>query len=244
MDGNAGPFGGLPAEQDGSFLLYEQSKVPLRTRDSHQIIHDTSTVDYLLKTMAFKTQKKFKLTDFQFALSARVKKDNLDAQMLAEERRKAAQVQREVDAGVRKGKKKKSNDGIEEADHDHADLPPQLEKPLIEDCLAGIENSILKVLEKLKDYFNNINHNQMVRERCTISVIHQNLETAIRVGNFELQKENLAVIADLVTTGIYNFINSGSYIRLNVPLNESFQVRFVVSLSCCIACIASQSFLF
>jgi hypothetical protein len=231
------PFEGMPTSDDGEFIIFQQAKVPLRNRDDHTIIHDTSTVDYVLKTMEFKKQKKFKLTDFQFCLSANVKEDNLDPESLEIHRDEAETRQTRIENDEMKGKKINAPANEKEAKHDEANLKEEikkpnstnLEKPLMEDCLDGIDQSVYKVLEKLRDFYDHENSNDEIRERCYVTVCHKSLDTGIKAGNFNLHKENLADIANLVTTKINNFVNSGSYIRLNVPLNDSFSIRFVVS---------------
>lgn len=222
---------GLPEAGNGEYLLLQEANVPLRDRDNHQVIHDTATVEYVIKLVEFKKQRNFLLSDYQFALSTKVKSNQVAEQVLATHKAQDKALQRKIDMGTKKGKRRHLPPDERIAEHGNLDLPNQLEEPLLEDCLSGIQDSIVKVLEKLKGHYGQQAAGavaQQIRERCYITVCHGKLDTGIKVGNFYLEKENLSNIADLVTTKINNFINSGSYIKLNVPLDESFQIRFVV----------------
>jgi hypothetical protein len=229
---NADPFHDLPTAADGQYVLYEQTKVPLRNRDDHTIIHDTANVDYVLKNIGFQRQGKFLLDDFQFSLSARASQNNLNAEDLEAYRSQDKFTQQEIENNTRKGKKhirpenEAAKDHHNELDNSQAE---QLEQPLMEDCLSGIDQSIVNVLTKMRSHYDVQHADDETRERCYITVTHSSLRYGIKAGNFNLHKENLAQIADTVTTKINNFVNSGNTVRLNVPLDDSFSVRFVVS---------------
>jgi hypothetical protein len=101
--------------------------------------------------------------------------------------------------------------------------------PLLEDCLQGIEQSVSNILQKLKDFFARENKNPEKKQRCYLTLCHRMLDTGIKIGNFFLESEDLPRVADILTTRLSNFINSGEYLHLDLPLDDSFQVRFLVS---------------
>jgi hypothetical protein len=232
VDGGAtsDPFQGMQTAEDGQYVLHEQKSVPLRNRDNHSVIHDTATVDYVLKNVEFKKQGRFLLDDYQFSLSARVTQNSLDADELESFRSQNLSTQDEIENETIKGKRHLRPPN-EKAKPHPIDIrqAEQLETPLMEDCLAGIDSSIVKVLERMRTYYNVEHADHEIRERCYVTVTHNSLKHGIKAGNFNLHKENLANIADVITTKINNFVNSGSIVRLNVPLDDSFSIRFVVS---------------
>jgi hypothetical protein len=95
--------------------------------------------------------------------------------------------------------------------------------PLMEDCLQGIQQSVLKALLELKDL------NLDKKQRCYLTLSHQKIDAGIEIGIFFLESEDLPRVADILTTRLRNFINSGEYLHLDLLLDDSFQVRFLVS---------------
>ena len=103
--------------------------------------------------------------------------------------------------------------------------------PLVLDCLDALEKSLVVVLEKLRDFYNARNRNANERERCYIALCHKKLQYGVRVGNFNISKESLPMIANLITTRLFNFINSDQQLGINIQLDQSLDIRFVVSNS-------------
>ena len=60
--------------------------------------------------------------------------------------------------------------------------PEDKEKPLLVDCLLGIEQSIFNVLIRLRDYYDLTNVESQERERTYIFMLHKELNTAIIVS--------------------------------------------------------------
>jgi len=241
------PFHGLTLEND-RYLIYKQTDVPLR--DGHFVIHKTGNVDFLAKQLQFMTQKKFLLTDFQFGLSAVFvpNEEQKDSNGLVEAARAKDKVAEQNEQEAREREVAREQEALHAADHVQ-EVPRKRRKgaktkltdiedpeddkihthPLMEDCLLGIQLSIYHILVRLRDHFNVKNANTLERERCYMTLCHEKLETGIKVGNFNLHVEDPSRIADFITTRLCSFINSGSYLHLDLPLDESFQVRFTVS---------------
>lgn len=66
----------------------------------------------------------------------------------------------------------------------HVSGPHQEEesKPLLVDCLDGIEQSIYNVLARLRDFYNLRNAHTEERERTYVFILHKELNTAIIVS--------------------------------------------------------------
>lgn len=240
------PFEGLPLIHD-RYVLYEQQNVPLR--DGHFVIHETGNVQFVAKQLQYKIQKKFLLKDFQFGLSA-IFSPNENDKSTVEAARKLDTIAEQKEREAQEKEVAKRQERSHQADHfdeaefrkrrkggkirldPDADPDPEddnvYENPLMEDCLLGIEQSIYNILVRLRDVFDKTNANAVERERCYITLCHSKLDTGIKVGNFNLHVEDAARIADFITTRLSTFINSGSYLHLDLPLDDSFQVRFQV----------------
>jgi hypothetical protein len=245
------PFKGLPL-QDNAYLVYEQPNVPLR--DGAFVIHKTGHVDYLTKQLRFVEQQKFFLSDFQFGLCGKFTSNEASAEeeiaaLRGSDKKAEERVWREnhralVDKQIAKHKAdyvnqdkflKRRPRSAKRRKLDAAEPPKdpnQLnEHPLVEDCLLGIEQSVTNILIRLRDFFARTNKSSEEKERCYLTLCHHRLEAGIKIGNFLLQKEDLPRVATYLTTRLSSYINSGTYLHLDLPLDDSFQVRFLVSFS-------------
>jgi hypothetical protein len=197
------PFQNLLSEDD-SYTVHVQQNVPLRGCTS--VILQTDNVEFLVKQWQFFKQKKKSPNDFQFCLRGKFKSNNA--------------------TGVRIRKLKRKLD--DEDDFCLVD-PKKLNKyPLLEDCLPGIEQSVSKVLLNLKDFcaYKKLEKKQ----RCHLTLCHRMLDRGMKIGIFCLESEDLHRVTDILMTRLSNFINSTGYLPLELLLDDSFQVRFLVSI--------------
>jgi hypothetical protein len=163
-------------------------------RDGTYVIHQTGNVEFLVKQLQFVEQINVFQTDLQFNMRGKFKaNDDTEDDKMAED-----------------------YFGL-------ADPRKFNTYPLMEDCLQGIQQSVLKALLKLKDL------DLEKRPRCYLTLSHRKIDTGIEIGIFFLESEDLPRVADILTTRLRNFINSGEYLHLDLLLDDSFQVRFLVS---------------
>lgn len=71
---------------------------------------------------------------------------------------------------------------IKDTDQRDTFLSKEDGKPLILDCLEGIDKSIYNVLVRLRDFYNERNAGKEERERTYVFVCHKQLDTAIIVS--------------------------------------------------------------
>jgi hypothetical protein len=237
------PLHDLPL-QDDRYFVYEQQHVPLR--DASFVIHQIGNVEYLAKQLHFKQQQRFFLTDFQFGLCGKFttavtseehmttarerdkvafarRQNRIRNKELVAKQTAAWQADYDNPANKKQRKRRKLND-------DPPKDPSQLNKyPLVEDCLFGIETSVTEILVRLRNFFAIQNANSAEKERCFLTLCHQSLDAGIKIGNFSLLQENLPRVANILTTRLCSYLNSGQALNLDLPLDDSFQVRFLVS---------------
>jgi hypothetical protein len=168
-------------------------------RDGTFVIQQTGNVEFLVKQLQFVEKKKGFLTGFQFGLRGKFKAND-----------------------------ETENDIMAEDDSGLTDPGKFNRYPLMEDCLQGIQQSVLKVLLKLKDFIARKNNNLEKKQRCFLTLCHRKIDRGINVGIFFLESEDLPRVADILKTRLSNFINSDVCLHLDLPLDDSFQVRFLV----------------
>ena len=168
-------------------------------RDGTYVIHQTGNVEFLVKQLQFVEQINGFQTDIQFGLRGKFKAND-----------------------------ETKNDIMAEDDSGLTDPGKFNRYPLMEDCLQGIQQSVLKVLLKLKDFIARENNNLEKKQRCFLTLCHRKIDRGINVGFFFLESEDLPRVADILKTRLSNFINSDVCHHLDLPLDDSFQVRFLV----------------